>query len=63
MIVKVKHRFGLVGIALLTPFLISIPLGCYLAVRYFKNKQRIIAYMFASILFWSIAVSSFKLFF
>jgi uncharacterized membrane protein len=63
MIVKVKHRFGLVGIALLTPFLISIPLGCYLAVRYFKNKQRIIAYMFASILFWSIAVSSFKFFF
>ncbi len=63
MIVKVKHRFGLVGIALLTPLLISIPLGCYLAVRYFKNKQRIIAYMFASILFWSIAVSSFKLFF
>jgi uncharacterized membrane protein len=62
-IVQVKHRFGLTGIALLTPFLISIPLGCYLAVRYFKNKQRIIAYMFASILFWSVAVSSFKLFF
>ena len=63
MIVKVKHRFGLTGIALLTPLLISIPLGCYLAVRYFKNKQRIIAYMFVSILFWSIAVSSFRLFF
>jgi uncharacterized membrane protein len=62
-IVQVKHRFGLSGIALLTPFLISIPLGCYLAVRYFKNKQQIITYMFVSILFWSIAVSSFKLFF
>lgn len=63
LIIKVKRRFGLVGIALLTPFLLSIPLGCYLAVRYFKNKQKVITYMFASILFWSIAVSSFQLFF
>lgn len=62
-IVNVKRRFGLVGIALLTPFLLSIPLGCYLSVRYFKNKQKVITYLFASILFWSIAVSSFQLFF
>lgn len=62
-IVNVKRRFGLIGIALLTPFLLSIPLGCYLAVRYFKEKQKVVTYMFASILFWSIAVSSFQLFF
>lgn len=62
-IINVKRRFGLAGIALLTPFLLSIPLGCYLAVRYFKNKQKVITYLFASILFWSVAVSSFRLFF
>lgn len=63
MIVSVKRRFGLIGISILTPLLFSIPLGCFLSVRYFKNKQKIIMYMFASILFWSVSISSFKLLF
>jgi uncharacterized membrane protein len=62
-IVKVKMRFGLIGIAFLTPLLLSIPIGCFLAVRYFKNKHRILVYMFVSILFWSVSISSFKLLF
>ncbi|MGB3949323.1 MAG: hypothetical protein WBM13_15145 [Bacteroidia bacterium] len=62
-IVVAKKRFGLLGIALLTPALFSIPLGCFLAVRYFKDKQRIVMYMFGSILFWSVTIASFKLFF
>jgi hypothetical protein len=55
-IVIVKHRFGLLGIALLTPLLLSIPIGCFLAVRYFKEKQRILIYMFGSVLFWSVTM-------
>lgn len=62
-IVKAKMRFGLLGIAFLTPLLFSIPLGCFLAVRYFKHKQEIIIYMFCSILFWSVSISSLKLLF
>jgi uncharacterized membrane protein len=60
-IIHVKHRFGLFGIAALTPLLFSIPVGCFLATRYFKDKQRILIYMFTSILFWSISASSFRL--
>jgi uncharacterized membrane protein len=62
-IVKVKHRYGLPGIALLTPLLLSIPIGCFIAVRYFKNKHQILIYMFCSILFWSVFISSFKFLF
>jgi len=62
-IIIVKQRFGLLGISLLTPLLLSIPIGCFLAVRYFNDKQRILVYMFGSILFWSVSVSSFKLLF
>jgi len=62
-IVWVKMRFGLAGIAFLTPLLLSIPIGCFLAVRYFKHKQKILVYMFCSILFWSVSVSSVKLLF
>lgn len=63
MIIHVKQRFGLIGIATLTPLLFSIPLGCFLATRYFKDKQRVILYMFVSILFWSVSISSFQLLF
>ncbi|MDQ3047421.1 MAG: hypothetical protein M3R27_07730 [Bacteroidota bacterium] len=62
-IVKIKMKFGLLGIAFITPLLLSIPLGCFLAVRYFKDKPRIIAVMFGAILFWSISTASFELFF
>jgi uncharacterized membrane protein len=63
LIITVKQRFGLLGIAALTPLLFSIPIGCFLATRYFKDRQRIVVYMFASILFWSVSVASFKLLF
>lgn len=63
LIITVKQRFGLLGIAGLTPFLFSIPIGCFIATRYFKDKQKIIIYMFASVLLWSISISSFKLLF
>lgn len=62
-IIIVKQRFGLLGISLLTPLLLSIPIGCFLAVRYFNDKQQILIYMFGSILFWSVSISSFKLLF
>ena len=63
LIITVKQRFGLLGIAGLTPFLFSIPIGCFIATRYFKDKQKVIIYMFASVLLWSISISSFKLLF
>ena len=54
MIISVKRRFGLLGFSILIPFLIPIPIGCFLAVRYFNDKQKILRYMFLSILFWSV---------
>lgn len=54
-IVGIKTRFGLLGIAFFTPLLFSIPLGCFIAVRYYKSKQTILIYMFTSVLLWSAA--------
>ncbi len=53
-IVKVKRRFGLFGFSILVPFLIPIPIGCFLAVRYFNDKQKIVRYLFVSIFIWSV---------
>jgi hypothetical protein len=57
-IIKVKSRFGLLGFSFLAPFFLPIPIGCFLAVRYFYDKKKIIPYLCGSILFWSVAVSS-----
>ena len=60
LIVKVKRRFGLIGIAFLTPLLLSIPIGSFLAVRYFKNKTKVQLYLICSVVFW--AASSYYLY-
>ncbi|MBK8847163.1 MAG: hypothetical protein IPO27_11700 [Bacteroidetes bacterium] len=56
-IVKLWTKYGLAGIALLTPVLISIPIGSILAARYVHNKKKIYLYMFCAILFWSLAMT------
>ena len=62
-LIIVKKRFGLPGIAFITP-LFSYPLGCYVAVRYYqREKQKILVYMFSSSLIWSVILFSIKLFF
>ncbi|MBL7892385.1 MAG: hypothetical protein JNL63_07125 [Bacteroidia bacterium] len=55
-IIKVKQRFGLFGLSILTPSLLSIPLGVFLAVRYYKNRKKIMSYMFISIVGWAIVL-------
>ncbi|HEY6159594.1 MAG TPA: hypothetical protein VI112_00185 [Bacteroidia bacterium] len=65
LIVKAKRNFGLPGIAFLTPLLLSIPLGSIVAMRYFRhmNKYRVLSWMYLSIVFWSVSIASWKLFF
>ncbi len=55
-IIRVKNRFGLIGIALLAPVLLSIPLGAFLGEKFFKNKKKVILYLNASILFWFLVI-------
>lgn len=57
LIVLTVRRFGLVGIALLTPTLLSIPVGTLIAARYFRN-QRVVGYLCASVVLWSVILSS-----
>lgn len=53
-VITIKHRFGLAGIAAVSPVFLSIPIGAFLAERFFKNKQKVIFYLAISNLFWSI---------
>jgi hypothetical protein len=55
-IVKVVNTHKLFGIALLTPVLLSVPLGAILADMLEANKSKIFFYMFVSFTSWSALV-------
>lgn len=56
LIVTIKKKFGLIGLAIVTPSLLSLPLGCFLAVRYYHNKQQILLYMSVSVVVWAMLI-------
>jgi hypothetical protein len=57
-VVKVWRKYGLFGIALLTPVLLSIPIGTILANSLVNNRRKIIIYMFFSLLLWSVTITT-----
>lgn len=61
-IVMTKRKYGLWGIAFLTPILLSIPLGTFLANKYYRNKKSVLISLTISVLCWSIIMSSFYFF-
>jgi uncharacterized membrane protein YsdA (DUF1294 family) len=54
MIARVRRRFGMPGIVILTPILLSIPLGALLGTKYFHHKRSFIPWMLLSIFVWGI---------
>jgi hypothetical protein len=61
--VRLWRKYGLIGISFLTPVLISIPIGTVIANAFEENKKKIFLYMFVSIVFWSVLLTTiFELF-
>jgi hypothetical protein len=52
-IIKIKQRFGLMGISIITPPLLSTPLGAFLAERFYRDKKKVIIYLSISTICWS----------
>jgi hypothetical protein len=57
-IVTIWKKFGLVGLAFITPVILSIPIGTVIANSYVRNRKKIFLFMFISILFWSVLMTS-----
>jgi hypothetical protein len=62
-IVKIKSKYGLLGIAFVTPVLLSIPVGAFLVVRYFDRKPNKLIYLAGANLIWSFLYAFFYAFF
>ncbi len=56
-IVKIWRKYGIVGVAFLTPILFSPIGGTLIAVSFGEKKQRIFFHMLWSAIFWAIILS------
>jgi hypothetical protein len=54
-IIKIKNRFGLAGIAAITP-LISQPIGVFFAEKFYKDKKKVILYLSVSVVIWAVLI-------
>jgi hypothetical protein len=56
-VIRVKMRFGLFGIAFVTPCIISIPIGTMIAGNFYRKKKGVMLYFIGSLLFWSLVLN------
>lgn len=52
-LVRVKQKFGLGGIVVVTPIILSIPVGVLFALALTNDKKKIMFSMIISMLFWA----------
>jgi hypothetical protein len=56
-IVKTVHRYGLVGLIVLTPVLLSIPFGVFITLRYYSDRKNLLVYFALSIVSWAFVLA------
>jgi hypothetical protein len=61
-IVLIKQKYGLVGLAFITPLLLSIPVGVFLVIRYYRSSRNKFLYLIASNVLWSVIYTAFYMF-
>lgn len=58
--IHIKNSYGLIGIAFLSPVLISIPVGCIISASFEHDKKKVIRLQLLSVLFWSLLLFGLK---
>jgi hypothetical protein len=57
-IIKARKNYGFLGIIFLTPVILSIPIGAFLAQKYYSKNKHILIYLSLSVAVWSACLSS-----
>ncbi len=57
LIIRLKSNFGLIGIAFFTPIILSIPLGSFLAHRYYLKNKLVLPLMLSGVFFWAFVLT------
>lgn len=58
-VVRIKRRFGLIGLSIVTPAIISIPFGCIILARFYPNWRITVPVLFAFVVGWSFFLTTF----
>ncbi|HYG49437.1 MAG TPA: hypothetical protein VD905_00975, partial [Flavobacteriales bacterium] len=58
-VVRIKRRFGLIGLSIVTPAIISIPFGCIILAKFYPNWKITVPVLFAFVIFWSFFLTTF----
>lgn len=59
LIIRIRNKFGYAGIVILTPVLFSIPIGTFLAMKYYSKKRSLLAMLSLSVVAWSLILTTF----
>jgi hypothetical protein len=54
---KVKTTYGFWGIIIATPFILTIPVGAFLANKYYSKRPQTVPFMILSIVSWAAVLS------
>jgi len=55
---KIAKKYGLVGLSIVTPSIISIPIGTLLAIKLFPDKKKVISFLIFSVIIWALILAS-----
>ena len=59
LIIRMRNRYGIWGLVILTPIILSIPVGALLGNKYFRHEHHFIPYMLLSIVIWGVVSVAF----
>lgn len=57
--IRIKRKYGLLGIVILSPVILSIPIGAFLAAKYYGVKPKVFALLIAGQILWSVIYTLF----
>lgn len=57
-IVKFKITFGLIGLVVVTPAILSIPIGCVVAAKFYRHNRFTYPLLVLSTLLWSFGITT-----
>lgn len=58
LLVTILSKYGLPGIIILTPVVLSIPFGTFLAITYYSRQRHVLAYLAASVVCWTFILTT-----
>lgn len=56
-IIRMKLSFGLIGLVIITPCLLSIPIGCAIAAKFYRHNKLTYPLLLVSTVLWSILLT------